>query len=77
MMYDIACSACYSFPQVAQWEGDGLDKDIGIDAAGEILTKYAEACVIEVLYGCKVEKTRGNHPKRLLAACERPFAGGI
>lgn len=62
MISHIACSACCSFPTLAQWEGDGLDRDMGVEAAGEILTEYAEACVIEVRYGCLVEKTDGNRP---------------
>lgn len=60
MTRHVQCSACYSFPEVAQWEGDGLDQDIGFEAAGEILTEYAEACVIKVRYGCLVENANGK-----------------
>lgn len=42
------CSACYSYPKLGDWEGDGLEHDLGIGAAGRILSEYAKACVKEV-----------------------------
>ena len=39
---------CYSYPQVGKWKGDGLSTDIGIEAAGTILSDYAQACVTKV-----------------------------
>lgn len=41
-------SACYSYPRLGHWEGDGLENAIGIGAVGRILSEYAKACVKEV-----------------------------
>lgn len=64
VVFSIQRSTCYSFPNAAQWEGDGLEKDIGIEAAGKILYKYAYACVAKVQ--CRyLSETRahGSRPK--------------
>ena len=71
------CPACYSYPKVGQWEGDGLDQNIGIEAAGEVLSKYAEACVIEVRYGYLGDRMHGKRPKQLRTECQRPFVGSM
>ena len=34
----------HSFPPISEWEGEGLDKDIGAEAAGKILYEYAKIC---------------------------------
>ena len=39
---------CYSYLQIGQWEGDGLGKDISVEAAGKILSEYAQACATKV-----------------------------
>eukprot|EP00904_Undaria_pinnatifida_P000340 jgi/Undpi1/10306/HiC_scaffold_28.g12757.m1 len=35
------------YPKLGDWEGDGLEHDLGIGAAGRILSEYAKACVKE------------------------------
>lgn len=54
---------CYSFPPVAQWEGEGLGKDIGPKAAAKILLKYARACVSKV----RLQRARIGVQWRVLA----------
>lgn len=50
----------YRYPEVGEWEGDGLDHDIGISAAGEILTEYASTCANKVRYCDLAEISYGN-----------------
>lgn len=41
-------SLTYRYPEVGQWEGDGLEQDIGILSTGQILREYAKTCAKKV-----------------------------